>query len=368
MITLGIMTLNMESEMTYFTELAKRAADYEMECLRFIPSKMDPHSHLVKGEKYDSHSGLWIGGEYPLPNLLYDRCFYGDDEHSKQCIPIVSWLKSRDDLTFLGYGLPNKLELYSALKNSVLSPYLPASQFVSKAEFVLAELAKQKKLILKPINGSQGYGIYYLKKTQRNFHVKTEKQKKLISRIFPNETKLVQWLQPLIQHRSYLLQPYLELSNDELQPFDIRILMQKDERGQWIERGKGIRTGITGGLLSNLSAGGSVSSFDSWTASLAPAEKEYLRNELEYIMNHLSPLLEQEFPPLFELGIDIGIAKNGSIWILDVNSKPGRKVILSTSSPDLSETLYHAPLLYAKHLLATCHQERKKYHAKTLSH
>lgn len=367
MMTLGIMTLNMDSEMTYFTELAKRAAENEIECFRFIPSMIDPHSHLLRGRIYEPKSCQWIDGEYPLPKILYDRCFYGDDEHSKQCIPIVTWLKNRDDLTFLGYGLPNKLDLYHALKDSVLSPYLPYSQLVSKADLILEELAKQNKLIIKPINGSRGYGIYYLKKTRRNFHVKTEKQKKIISRIFPNEAKLVQWVQQLISHRSFLFQPYLELSNEELQPFDIRILMQKNEEGQWVERGKGIRTGITGGLLSNLSAGGSVSDFNSWAASLPPAKKEYIISELEYIMNNLTTLLEQKFLPLFELGIDIGVAKNGSIWILDVNSKPGRKVVLSTS-PELSETLYRAPLLYAKHLLETGYQERKRYHEKTLSH
>lgn len=367
MITLGIVTLSMDSEQNYLTEVAKRAGDYEMECFRFVPSKIDPLSHLVKGKKFNSDTGSWIEAECPLPSLLYDRCFYGDDEHSKQCIPIVSWLKSRDDLTFLGYGLPNKLELYHALNDSVLSPYLPSSQFVSDGDLVLAELAKRTRLILKPINGSQGYGIYYLKKTQRNFHVKTEKHKQIISRIFPNEAKLMQWLRPLIKRRSYLLQPYLELSNNELQPFDIRILMQKDEHGEWTERGKGIRTGITGGLLSNLSAGGAVSSYEAWAQALPATTKEYLDSEIQYITKNLVTLLENKFLPLFELGIDLGVAKNGSIWILDVNSKPGRKVVLSTS-PDLSETLYQAPVLYARYLLEAGPRERKKNHAKTLSH
>ena len=36
---------------------------------------------------------------------------------------------------------------------------------------------------------------------------------------------------------------------------------QKDEKGDWTERGKGIRKGNTGGILSNLSAGGSVIDF-----------------------------------------------------------------------------------------------------------
>lgn len=367
MITFGIMTLNMDSEVTYFTEMAKRASALSIECVRFVPSNIDPHTYLVKGEKFDDKLSAWTNREFPLPTILYDRCFYGDDDHSKQCIPIVTWLKNRDDITFLGYGLPNKLELYHALYHSILAPYLPVSQLASDVDLILSQLSIQNKLILKPINGSQGIGIYYLKKNQKNFHIKTEKQKKIISRIFPNERKLIQWLKPLIEKRDYLLQPYLELSNNEQQPYDIRILLQKNEKGIWTERGKGIRTGMTGGILSNLSSGGSVTDFDSWLSSLPNSTKEYICNELGYIINNLTSLLEKEFLPLFELGMDIGIAKNGSIWILDMNSKPGRKVVLSTI-PDLQETLYLAPLLYGIHLSQLDVTERKRFYAKTLFH
>lgn len=367
LITFGIMTLSMESEAPYINEIAILAASHEIECFRFIPSKIDPHTLQVKGRKFDSDTLRWVDREFPIPSILYDRCFYGDDEHSKQCIPITAWLKSRQDITFLGYGLPNKLELYEVLRKSILSAYLPPSRPVSDTGIVLKELKTKKKLILKPINGSQGYGIYYLKQTDKTFHVKTEKQKQIISRIFPNEAKLMKWLQSLIRQRPYLIQPHLDLSNNELQPFDIRILLQKNEHGVWVERGKGVRTGNTSGILSNLSAGGSATSFAEWLIPLPSAKKEYICNELEYIISNLPILLEKEFLPLFEIGVDIGIAKDWSIWILDANSKPGRKVILHTN-PNLKEILHLAPLLYGKYVSQTDQNERKSYYEKTLSH
>jgi hypothetical protein len=367
MISFGIMTLSMESEASYIDEIAIRAHSCGMECFRFLPSKINPHTLKVAGRRFDFEQQRWIDCEFPIPTLLYDRCFYGDDEHSKQSIPIVSWLKSREDITFLGYGLPNKLDLYHALKTSVLSPYLPQSQAISEVPIILDELKRHKKMIIKPINGSQGYGIYYLKKNNKTYHVKTEKNKKIISRIFPNEFKLSQWLKPLIEQRKYLIQPYLDLFNTELQPFDIRILLQKNEQGQWVERGKGIRTGNTGGILSNLSAGGTVIDFSEWSANLSSSRFEYIHNELRFILTNLPVLLEKDFLPLFELGIDIGVAKNGAIWILDVNSKPGRKVLLKTNA-ELKNTLFLAPLLYGKFLSAGNNKERKVGHEKALYH
>ncbi|HJV31893.1 MAG TPA: hypothetical protein VJ558_06830 [Bacillales bacterium] len=91
MIRFGIMSLTMDSETTYFNEIANRAAAHDMECYRFIPSHIDPLTQLVKGKKYDPIEENWTSSEFPIPTILYDRCFYGDDDHSKQCMPIVSW-------------------------------------------------------------------------------------------------------------------------------------------------------------------------------------------------------------------------------------------------------------------------------------
>ncbi len=277
MTAFGIMTLSMESEASYINEIASLAEQFEMECFRFLPSHINPHTLQVSGKRFDPETISWIESEFPIPTIIYDRCFYGDDAHSKQCIPIVSWLKSRDDVTFLGYGLPNKLDLYETLQNSILSAYLPSTKPASDPDHVLLELKARKRLILKPINGSQGYGIYYVKKNDKTYHVKTEKNKQIISRIFPNEAKLIQWLQTLIRQRQYLVQPYLELSNDHLQPFDIRMLLQKNEQGSWVERGKGVRHGTTGGILSNLSAGGIANSFSDWLKTLPATKREYIR-------------------------------------------------------------------------------------------
>ncbi|MFP5110833.1 YheC/YheD family endospore coat-associated protein [Bacillaceae bacterium C204] len=367
MIVFGIMTTSMESEPAYITDIANLAESCGMECYRFIPTNINPLTLQVNGKKFIPSTKSWVDNEFPIPAIVYDRCFYGDDDHSKQCIPIVSWLKNRPDITFLGYGLPNKLDLYEVLKSTVLSAYLPLTQSASNTNIVLNELTIKKRIILKPINGSQGNGIYYLKKNNKSWHVKTEKHKNIISRIFPNETKLTKWLQPLISKRPYLMQPYLELSNDELQPFDLRILLQKRHDGKWGEMGRGIRIGSTGGILSNLSAGGSILPYADWSSSFLPAKKEYINQEIEYILSNLPPILENAFLPLFEIGIDIGIAKNGSIWILDINSKPGRKVLLHTQ-PDIKETLNLAPLLYGKHLSQLDLKERKSYYEKTLSH
>nr|WP_233896682.1 YheC/YheD family protein [Heyndrickxia coagulans] len=63
-------------------------------------------------------------------------------------------------------------------------------------------------------------------------------------------------------------------------------------------------------------------------------------------------VLEETFQPLFELGIDLLIAGDQSIWILDINSKPGRKMV-SLLHPEKTGQMAEAPLAYCRHLQET---------------
>ncbi|HYK72187.1 MAG TPA: YheC/YheD family protein [Pseudoneobacillus sp.] len=366
--TLGIMTLKDRSEHHYITEIAKRASILGLNCCRFIPINMDPITQQITGEMFNSKNGQWEKTTFPIPNILYDRCFYGGDSLSKKCSPIVSWLKNRKDIFFLGYGLPNKLELYNVLKHSSLKPYLPLSKPITGPTDILEELSSTTKVVLKPINGSQGNGIYLIEThRQKTFSVKTFNRKKHICREFSDVIQFINWLTSLLNKMDYFVQPYLELTNDLGEPFDIRTLLQKQENGIWIERGRGVRVGHPDGILSNLSAGGYIKEYEPWITQLFSTETEFIHNELNDILLKIPTILEDSFLPLFELGVDIGIAKNKSLWILDINSKPGRKVIQEIS-PDKNDELFFAPLLYGRTLANSEFNERKRYNAKTISY
>ena len=362
MLSFGLMTLQTTNEKTYFYEIAKRAHGHGFHCYRFVPSNINPNTEWVNGDRFNPHTNEWETCDFPIPAILYDRCFYREDAHSQQCKAIVKWLKTKKDLLFLGYGLPNKMELYEKLVGSQVSPYLLQSKQVTSGESVIHELMPDKSFIMKPVNGSQGRGIYYLERKHNEFIVKTEKQNKTISRSYPYKEKAISLINYLIKDRNYLIQEYKELTNKRNEPYDIRVLLQKDENGIWREAAKGIRTGQERGIVSNISAGGTISAYEDWLAAFSKTDRDYLENEIKEILHSLPAILEQHFPPLFELGIDIGVSKDHSIWILDVNSKPGRKVAL-TINPSLEDQLYTSPLLYGKKL----DLERRLANEKTLS-
>lgn len=357
MYTFGFITLNPELENSYFTEIAKRASQYNIECYRFSPTNINPVTHIVSGEKYLTDGREWRSHKFPIPEILYDRCFYAEHALAKNALAIMKWLKNRRDLIFIGHGLPNKLKLYHTLSNSNLSPYVVKTIAVKDAIQTLAFLEIEKKIILKPVSGSGGMGIACLEKENETISVIVEKQQQILRSTFPNSTFAQKWIENIKTKKEYLAQPFLQLVDQGNRPFDIRILMQKDGNGQWVERGRGIRTGQTNGVLSNLSAGGDTEPFHKWLSTINPKKIEFLEKEIKEITTQLPQIIEQTYPPLFEIGIDIGVAPDHSLWILDVNSKPGRKVVQETT-PFAQESLYTAPLEYGRMLAGRKNDEK----------
>jgi glutathione synthase/RimK-type ligase-like ATP-grasp enzyme len=360
MISFGMMSLNNRIEDAYFTEIARRANPEVFTCYRFAPSKIHPVTQLVTGERFDHGTNRWVGDEFPIPKFLYDRCFYIDDIASKQSMSIVKWLKNRHDITFIGSGLPNKWAIYETLANSSLSPYIPKTLQAISGKMVVNQLRRWGKSILKPAFGSGGAGIYSLEHTGPEFVLSADFGNKLVRKSFATKKETEDWLEQLCKKKEYLLQPCLELIDAQSCPFDIRVLLQKDQTGAWSVRGKGVRRGNPDGILSNLSVGGEIRSFEEYANSLNDKSRKFLQLELDEILSKLPGILENSFPRLFELGVDIGVARDHSLWILDTNSKPGRKVVTHTN-PELKEILYRAPVDYAFYLFKNM-SEREEQH------
>ncbi|MCY7753820.1 YheC/YheD family protein [Bacillus haynesii] len=352
MMTLGFMSLSHEHEKAYAEELAKAASDYGIRFIRFTPLDISPGSLLVKGLSFHPKSGQWNEIEREIPELIYDRCFYGRDQQSKKAKPIVEWLKKYPKTTFLGLGLPDKWTVYKALKaDPVIKSYLPATTIAENAQDILRKLAKEKSCILKPASGSGGRGIIHLELTGKTVKAayQTGKHKQLKS--FSKQASFETWCQKVLQHR-YLLQSFLDIQDKDGFPCDIRLLLQKNGYGEWETAGKTVRRSYQHGLLANLAGGSEAVSFDSWLLSVPKKRQAVLLDDLETMAQAVPLALESNHGPLFELGLDICLTKDGRVWLLDVNSKPGKHAFIK-HSPEKRELLYKGPLEYCSFLTAS---------------
>ena len=129
----------------------------------------------------------------------------------------------------------------------------------------------------------------------------------------------------------------------------MRILLQKDRTNHWVEQGRGIRKGSKDCITSNLATGGKAVTYEELINEIAHPHQKYIELTIRHILRTLPEELEARFRPLFELGVDLGIDRKNRVWILDINSKPGRKII-ETLYPEKKEALYEAPIAYCQYL------------------
>lgn len=344
----GIITFQKDIENhEYFNQIAAYASKINVDCYIFSPEDILPNKETVYGFKYNTEIKQWIKHDFPIPSVLYDRVYYANESELKKYSPIMNWLKSRMDLIFIGYGLPNKMVIYNDLRQHPnIAPYLPETYPLNNSRELFQHLFKYDSLILKPIFGSQGQGIFLLSKNNNKFHLRTIKNGTLLERHW-TKSVLRSWIDELTNKYSYLVQPALNLKTFDNEPFDIRVLIQKNEIGKWQLRGIGMRIGKKGSFISNIAGGGKPYFFNDWLLQFPEETRDFIQQELNELTQIIPPYLEEKYHPLFEVGLDISIDQNGAIWLLEVNSKPGRSVILHVC-PELADTLNKAPIQFAK--------------------
>ncbi|RXI99870.1 YheC/YheD family protein [Anaerobacillus alkaliphilus] len=348
MVTLGIIVTNLLQEEDYFTAIAEASVLKNVSIFLFSPKDIDLTARTARGKAFCPHENQWLTKDFPLPTYIYDRCFYDNEDTFKSIYPNITWLKSQPDIQFLGHGLPNKWVVFNALKEDpFINHFLPETELLT-TDTLFTALSRLHSILVKPVSGSQGKGIFIVSSKNKKFALTAKKYGTPFEKLL-SKKQLEHLVEKVTEKRRYLCQPFLSLNNHEQRPFDLRVFLQRNSQGDWTEIGRGIRTGKIGDFTSNLGSGGQVESYEDWLHLLPLDAQLPLQTQLQALIERIPSALEKHGYELFELGLDFGFDTDGKLWLLEVNSKPGRKVI-TTSFPHKTATLASSPIHYCLYL------------------
>ncbi|MDH6370593.1 glutathione synthase/RimK-type ligase-like ATP-grasp enzyme [Paenibacillus sp. PastF-3] len=357
---LGIMTGRRHgnppiAEPEFCSHLCRAAPRYNLKVLVFHPDGVAADGSSITG--YTWKDGSWHHTTSTPPDIIYNRCFYNSPKERKEASSALSFLHRSLPWS---RGLPDKWGVYEILKRNrraaILLPETVLYTGTRKLSNMLAE--REYGVFLKPKAGSHGkrtlHAIMQNRRSGGGIRVRgRDGTNTPFQYVFSSQDEGLNWIHEFIGTRRYIIQPYLHLTNREGQPFDVRVLMQKNGLGRWDLTGMAVRLGNHGSLTSNLHGGGTaVPPLPFLLAEYGQDGKDIMQ-ELATEAAYLPPLLEAACGRLGELGLDFGIDSSGRIHLLEANSKPGRTVFRLTGDRRAAKLAAENPLSYARHLLLT---------------
>jgi glutathione synthase/RimK-type ligase-like ATP-grasp enzyme len=343
------------TEQQYYRNLCAFGDKCGLTVFVFSPGRIDWDTGIVTGYTYDRHGKRWNKGQFPLPDLIYDRCFFNNRKAYITYHSHIHQLQRNKRITFLGHGLKGKWQVNELLsKDQEIAPYLPHTEKVLGIATIKRWLTDYGELFLKPQGGSQGRNVVYIRKlTNSPYHYYVrgrDPANQLFQYGFFNSLDLYRWIKRFMGSRHFVVQRYLQLTTENGEPFDIRSFVQKNYRGDWKFIGCALRKGKPESLTSNLHGGGFAEQVGPFLDQHYGDKTARMLQDIETISIQIARTLEYQHGRLVELGIDMGIDREGQLWVLEANSKPGRTIFSHIGDKSARRTAVRNPIYYARYL------------------
>jgi glutathione synthase/RimK-type ligase-like ATP-grasp enzyme len=351
------------------TSFFKTGDKYNLQMAIFEPEDLVNKFNVKTG--FEFNSNIWKKGWFLAPDVLYDRypsTLMGFDRTVEQFKDIL--------VNERGCHFLNPVSLARTLTDKAACFFMMKSIGISTPEVInvhyltsqlLSEVINQhRSIILKPRFGRMGRGIirisqdvlrYITLYKNHCFMCKTRDELYGIIRSigFQNQLNL----------SDYIIQPEIKILKYKGKYFDVRVLMQRRDGQQPPEIvGSVIRINSSESVVPNIDQGGIVSEVSSWFVKIVGEKKSgELIERIESLCSDIYRLLELKFGLIAELGIDLLVDNELRIWVVEINSKPGRiafqRLGFGFGIPDTEKKQYlisrqksiENPILFAKWIL-----------------
>lgn len=341
-------------ETVFCRRLTLAGAHYDMSVYVFTPDGIRDEDQVIEGYQYSGDQ--WNAGTFRLPDIIYDRIIYRNGLDRGNTRQKLADMAGKHKFMYLARGLSGKWNVYQCLKRvPALLPYLPETvKYKGTAQLADWLAIHESQAFLKPHSGTHGKMTLHVSPNGDQSGLTLtgrDQDNKLFRKHFTQWSTGAAWIKQFTRGRSYIMQPYLELRNSEYCPFDIRVLMQKNESGSWGLTGIAVRQGEQHALTSNLHGGGiALEPLGYLTHEFGESTARKVISTIRQLSAQIPGQLESGFGRLAELGIDFGVDRHGRVWIIEVNSKPGRSVFFQIGDQKSARKSVENPIAYARYL------------------
>ncbi|WP_235549449.1 YheC/YheD family endospore coat-associated protein [Paenibacillus sp. Root444D2] len=332
----GIMVAN-QYERKYALQKYLNCNTTHMKLFCFTPDDIDWKRNSISGIHRINRK--WLLSKFPFPDVVYNRCYRFNPKIIERLGKIIG-----RDKCFNHINQFNKHEIHIHL-SQWLAQYLPETILYDR-ENVLSLLDTHKVLYVKPCYGNKGKSVYRVEvKDSKEIHIGEHHFSPKI--IVKDPLQFQVSIDKLVGSTPYIIQKGVDIQPLNEQVFDIRVLAQKNKRGQWSATNVISRLAHKG--FFNTSMCEKVCLSEKALKQLYPPDKvnEIIRSIYDISLRAAEIIEMGTHCHLGELSVDLVLDSAGFLWIIEVNGKPQKELY---DEIDKRDRVYKRPLEYARYL------------------
>lgn len=300
----------------------KLAQKHKVDVCLYSINQLSAGRETVDGHVYSYQSQELIYKTVPIPKVnLYK---INSSIRKESALRKINQLRVERDYRFFNACSKkdrNKNEDYKYLsKFKEIRPYLPKTKTL-RYDTLLSMLTAHSKVFIKPKHGGQGNGIHVLSKNGDKYSAiridHHEMKEEMMSR-----DRLKSYFNQHFRHPSnFIVQQGIRLKRYNGQRFDFRVSPQKNRNDRWQVTGMIGRLAAPGWAVTNIDQGGTI------IHNLRELIRKETKEKIYRVSLRIAKALEKRFIDVNDLGLDFAMDQEGTIWFLEANFRPNRKLV-----------------------------------------
>jgi len=289
------------------------ASMYNLDFFQFSPRDVNVEDKTINGLFWNRETRTTVRRVVPYPDIVDDQFSFRSKDRE-----LFQELKQHCYMTYMPLG--RKSTVFEKIDATRFSKYLIRTDYFK--ESIVIGMMVGEKYIIKPDNGGRGADVYKLeKKSGDTFSLHFADTDRFISF---DELK-----QEFFEkfETNYIVQPFLDSTTVEKNPFDIRMHLRRGKDGLWDTHLIYPRIGSSAGIVSNVATGGAVSlNYKAFLRQQFGEDSQRISSEIQHIAEKFPNALQKHYKKLIDsLALDVGIdrSRGNELKFFEVNTYPG---------------------------------------------
>lgn len=205
------------------------------------------------------------------------------------------------------------------LQQQNLRKHVPQTMLFNKKN-LRSMLSAYATVYFKPTGGAGGFNIIRIQRKPSGYQT----QFNTVKSSYSTMDRLYRMLYRFSNQRSFMLQKGIHLARTNGKPFDIRVMVQKTNKGKWVSTAIFTKIGKQGKVATNYHQGGKIGYFKETMSGAGYNKSAIQRSEagLKRMGVSVGNNFDHHIKGLRELGLDVALDSVGKKWILEVNTRP----------------------------------------------